>query len=226
MNTCMCDPDSFLRKERETLEWLKTKPWVINSSDPLYHAIEQSLLRMKNTFGMRVFLSWQVAHKSLKDSGLQLCVGGNVEIEDSKFSQVSYSLCVSRNMQNEKRRYVLRKYHFDYANPSSHRRQPHPIFHLQYSGTLPQELRQKLDDTHQNPEFDEPRVFYTPVSLALVLHMAFREFPKETTERLRKDSGWRRLLIRDQQELLSPFYQACINTISSKKIIMDEAYGA
>src|SRR5207244_3451675 len=71
---------------------------------------------------------------------------------------------------------ILRKFHFDVAvanGKPSGRLQRHPRFHLQYCGEMVPYMARiglstaQLDQLH--PKMSEPRIFYTPMSLALML---------------------------------------------------------
>jgi hypothetical protein len=223
----MSDPSAFLRREKATLTWLRDKAVGMGNLHPLYLSAGQALLRLKDTIGMSVLLKWKVRHDMGGGEVLWLYVGGRVDLAGDRMTNASYFLCVARDAAEGRARYVYRKYHFDYADPAGKRRRPHPVFHLQYPGTLPSELRSELDDRHMDGRFEEPRVFCGPMSLALVLHMAFREFPDRDTESLRKDGYWLSMILgRDQKCIWHPFYEKCVSLMVSNKIVLDEAYGA
>jgi hypothetical protein len=221
----MGDTTAILQRERATLDWLRVQAGNLRiAPNGLYAAIDNALLRMKNLVGMNVFLCWPVPHDSGFGDLLWVYVGGVIEIDEDKISQLSYCLCVAKDTTDNQPRRILRKYHFDYANPALKRRTPQPIFHLQYPGRIPPAMPGPLDDTHQDPALDEPRIFFVPMSLAMVLHIAFREFPDEFGERIRKDGYWLNILRDNQKALLEPFFQKCDGLIKAKRVVMDAMY--
>ena len=175
---------------------------------------------------MNVILRWPVMHESGGGQLFWIYVGGLVECCDGVVN-ASYFLCVARDGDEGGPKRVLRKYHFDFADPAGQRTRPHPMFHLQYPGTLPPDLTPELDDGHMDGWLEEPRLFCGPPSLAMVLHTAFREFPDEHTERIRKDGYWLgAILRRDQECIWRPFYEKCVSLMDDRKIVLDEAYGS
>jgi len=226
MNSCYRDSRAVCENDHLALDWLYRKCVGIPSLPYLSRSAEAALRHSDASFGVDVLLSWPVLCDVSESTPFWIYVGGLVELDNSTISRASYFLCVARDGKQGERRKVLRKYHFDYAMPGACRDRPHPVFHLQYPGTLPRELRaEDLDDEHMDPWLGEPRIFYTPMSLALILHFAFREFPNNYTERIRKDGYWRGILRRDQERLLLPFFQTCVSLMErDKKVILDVAY--
>jgi hypothetical protein len=73
----------------------------------------------------------------------------------------------------------------------------------------------QLDQMHAR--LSEPRIFFCPMSLALLIDMALREFPDQDSTKFRADSYWRGL-VRDQEALvLRPFYGKCLDVITDTK---------
>lgn len=227
MNSCMLEPSTFLDREKATLTWLRDKAVKVASLYPLYVSAETALLRMDDAVGMSALLNWRVQRDNGGGEVVWLYVGGRVDLSGDRVTNASYFLCVTGDAPERQARHIYRKYHFDYADPSGQRRRPHPVFHIQYPGTLPSELESELDDSHMDVAFKEPRVFCSPMSLALVLHIAFREFPDKDTERIRQDGYWlSQILGRDEEYVWKPFYEKCISLIADRKVVLDEAYDA
>ena len=225
MHTCMTDLPAFLRREKDSLQYLRDKAATIGNLGQLYLSAANALVRFREDMGMSVLLQWPVLHEPSGGRILWLYVGGLIE-QCGNVTNVSHFLCVAQDAPSGETKRILRKYHFDYADPAGKRRRPHPVFHLQYPGSLPPGLASELDDGHMDGWLDEPRVFYGPMSLALVLQMAFWEFPDEYTDRIRKDGYWLgKILRRDQECLWRPFHEGCASLIASNKIVLDEAYG-
>jgi len=141
-------------------------------------------------------------------------VGVNSFYDDFKnFVGLSYYLAVCEVKSPRHR--LLRKYHFDYVLAETYRRQPHPIFHLQYAGKLSKRLQDlQIEHEHLDAWLSEPRLFFTPMSLALLVNIVLKEFPNERTEKIIERSDWRKLIIDNENFLLAPYYACCHNFIS------------
>lgn len=119
---------------------------------------------------------------------------------------VSYYLAVSDRAEEPKR--LLRKYHFDFVGKSTNTKQPQPIFHLQYGGKLPEFLiNDGLDDEGLHSWLSTPRLIFYPVTLALLLDIAFCEFVSETTRKLVETSEWRALIKKNEDLVIKPYYE-------------------
>jgi len=180
--------------------------------------------RFNASYGMAILLNWRVVHRS---RSLRIDVGGKVDLvsqHSHAINNLSYFFCVSEEgTGNAETQKVLRKYHFDYTHPANPRNQPQPIFHLQHPGTLPNNL-ESLRIDHMDPWLEEPRLFCSPMSLAMLLHVIFREFPNRGTERLRQEGNWLKILKRDQKQFLVPFYQKCLDIINQGQVVLDYSY--
>ena len=105
---------------------------------------------------------------------------------------------------------VIRKFHFDYTPENIRKRTHHPIFHLQYPGELSIHL-QNLNLAHDHLEFglSEPRIPFTPMSLALTINLILKEFRNEQTSKAIDDPTWRGLITTNEKELLFPYFEKC-----------------
>ena len=225
MDTCLQDAASVLENERCTLEWVRNKTAKIRNLNDLFQSAEQAYYRFDASQGMRVCLKWPVLHEVGNGNVLWIHIGGLIELDNSTIENVTYYLCISREEQGSGKNRVLRKFHFDYANSAIRESRRSSVFHLQYAGELPPELKNEHDYDHLDPWFEEPRVFFLPMSLSLVLHMAFREFPDEDTDKLCEDGYWRsRLVKRDEKYLIVPFLKECLSVgEDKKKLLWDSA---
>ena len=137
MDACLPDPKTILKHDRSTLDWIRQKTASIPNLRPLYESANNAILKFDSQFGMRVWLNWSVLHGHKGGRALQLHVGGLLERTHAAIDNMSYCICVI----DEDGTRVLRKYHFDYANPEIRAKRSSPTFHLQYSGSLPSEIR-------------------------------------------------------------------------------------
>lgn len=108
------------------------------------------------------------------DKPMRLFLGGRVVPKGPKskaYDEITYGLVVCRC--RARRSSILRKYHFDVALPTARSRQRKFLFHLQYCGTLsPYLCKQGLTAAQikpLHPLLSEPRLFFWPMSLALLL---------------------------------------------------------
>lgn len=147
------------------------------------------------------------------------------------YSQVTYYLAICSSVASGNCK-ILRKFHFDYDNGTGTRRQPHPRYHFQYAGEKPSGMCVPCEP-YENvlyPSLSEPRLPYTPMSLALLLNCVFIEFRTEITNKISEDNQWRNLVEANEEQLLKPFYRNCCNLFngehSSKKLFTtDYCYG-
>jgi hypothetical protein len=221
MDACLGDVTSLLANDRTTLEWLRDKTASIQSLRSLYQSADEAARRFSAAHGMGVYLSWNVLHESGDGGVLGLHVGGLIERKAADVDNMSYYLCISAEKKVGGRHRVLRKYHFDYASRDTRARRRSPAFHLQYGGKLSPNMRDGYQLDHMDTWLEEPRVFFLPMSLSLVLHMAFREFPDEYTNRLCEDSYWQSTVRRDQKRLIQPYLQKCLGIVTKDGLLWD-----
>jgi hypothetical protein len=226
MDACLQDTEAVLERERQTLLWVRNKATKIQRLFELSRSAEDACRRFDKHAGMGVYLRWQVT--SEEHNHFWIHVGGLIQVSDGAIDNMSYYLCVTRASDASDVQRHLRKYHFDYANPRVRAKRRSSVFHLQYPGKLPGEL--KGDDFDDETEermdawLEEPRIFYLPMSLALLLHLAFREFPDQYTNRLCEDGEWQSIHVhRDQQCLILPYLEKCVEVAASpkKKLLWD-----
>lgn len=149
------------------------------------------------------------------------------------YSQVTYYLAIcDYNMINNTCE-IRRKFHFDYDNGNGPSRQPHPRYHIQYAGTKPSGMDDHgaLYETVLYSPLSEPRLHYTPMSLALLLNCVFVEFRTELTNKISEDDEWREIIKMNEKKLLEPYYKKCkdffaVGRHSSKNLFTsDYCYG-
>jgi hypothetical protein len=69
----------------------------------------------------------------------------------------------------------------------------------------------QLDQLH--PSLSEPRVFFTPMSLALMLDMTLREFPDPASTKFRATGEWRGIVREHESLVLLPFFEKCVKAV-------------
>ncbi len=79
-----------------------------------------------------------------------------------------------------------------------------------------------------HPWLSEPRVFFWPMSLALLVDMTLREFPDSDSLRFRQTREWRGIVRNQEILVLRPFYEKCVQITGSApgndRILADEFY--
>lgn len=131
-------------------------------------------------------------------------IGALITTNNGNYDQLTYyfALCDKNK--------IIRKFHFDYAPKYISVRTPHPIFHFQYPGEMsPYILRLNLKHDHLDPGLSEPRIFFTPMSLALIINLILKEFSDERTYKASEDRAWRDLVKKNEKDLLAPYFKTC-----------------
>ena len=153
-----------------------------------------------------------------KEPNVRLIIAAGIDQErDGSYENISQVLVVCR--LHAKRSAILRKFHFD-ATVKPNKHQSQPISHMQYCGEmLPVMKNLKYGDEQLKqlyPKVREPRIFFWPMSLALLVDMVFREFgDKEFKQKILPDPGWRKLIRSNEELLLKPFFKECMDTITN-----------
>lgn len=212
MKTFPIEAIAFLDCEKATLEYLRKTPY----SWQLASAAGEAFPTL-GADGYSFTATWPV----LNGRGvLDITVAVYIQIENGDFKFLSYVLTVSQKDETTQNDTLLRRYHYDYECQEKDK----PAFHLQYGGQpLP---------SHDNYEgkgelaswLSEPRLFYTPMSLALLLEQVFLEFPDDDTARLKEDSFWQKHVLRSQRKILQPYFERCCQKISNDERLYSECY--
>ena len=213
MDSCLQDYSRILQYEESTLRWIRNKTAKIPSLSHLNETATDAVYKFDKSFGMNVYLAWSVVHEGCEGRILDLHVGGLIQLEGDAIVNTSYYLCIIDDTNKK----VLRKYHFDYANSTIRQQRRSSVFHMQYAGKLAPELPEDCDAEHLDSWLEAPRIFFTPMTLSLVLHMVFREFRDEYTDRLCEDGEWQSVFVhRDQNSLILPFFRSCMNVMEDR----------
>lgn len=206
------DSTNFLASEKSTLEHLRTTPYCWQ----LATAASKALSTL-GTDGYTFNATWPVLNgRGVLDITVAVCL----QITNGEFEFLSYVLAVAEEDRITKKNNLLRKYHYDYECKEKEK----PAFHLQYGGK-PLPSHDNYDGTAELVSWlSEPRLFYTPMSLALLLEQAFLEFPDDLTLKVRKDSFWEKHVLRSQTEILHPYFMSCCQKIANNERLYSECY--
>lgn len=239
----------LIKSELDVLDHLRTDPYIkLNHSDFARHANSYFDRNRRSLSSGFEFVSYfDVCHAAMHrthgsngkpgkpNPNTRLLLAVRIELEKQAFSNVTYCLTVCRI--RSKRFSILRKFHFDVTvagERSSSRIQQHPRCHLQYCGEMVPKMAEMGCSSAQldqmSPWLSEPRIFFWPMSLALLIDMALREFPDERSMKFRSSNEWRGLVRKQEKLVLRPFYQKCVEVIldtkGNNRTLADEFYVA
>jgi len=250
-------PRDFIQNEVEALDYLGNSTYIAGQHPQFSNDAKKYRAQYRGPRSGFQFASYlNVFHAEMprvrkrssrhydEEPNLKLIVAGLIEQETkSKYGNISYLLAVGRIRALMKktgpRTYpsLLRKFHFDVtarAAGEGARRQEHPMCHLQYCGgiiPLMKELgfrQSQLEQMHER--LSEPRIFFWPMSLALLVDMALHEFPDSKSAQFRKQPEWRNIIRANESFLLRPFHEKCVaiirNVDKQRKTLADEFYVA
>lgn len=207
-------PRKHKENELATLQYIKDNDIFWQSYPTLANDANQSFIKFQKAPSLSFSSSLEICldRKSGKVGVAHL--GSDIVTKDDQYEQVSYSLAIC-SRDNER---LLRKYHFDYALPDEKRRQPHPVFHLQYAGGLSGHLMVQIrEHKHIDSWLSEPRLFFMPLSLALLINVVLKEFPDGNGINMRiiERREWRELIKKNEKLFLVPYFRSCHNFMNS-----------
>lgn len=231
-------PAELISSELGVLRFLMTNTYITEMHATFAENAKRDYNRNKSKpIGFDFFSYFDVYHsempgKALKPN-LRLVVAALIQLNgDRTYSNVSYCLAVCRRKAKFP---ILRKFHFDVTvtnRGGQPRRQQHPVCHIQYCGEMIPGMNvmgcqdEQLKQMH--PSLSEPRVFFWPMSLALLIDMALHEFPDRHSLSFRGSSEWRGIVRKQESLVLRPFYQKCVqitgNAPGNDRILSDEFY--
>jgi hypothetical protein len=217
--------EGFVKLENKTLKLLYNR---LSQLRTLAHAsgLVQQCWGCTHLGMFRFGIYWDVDYR---DKECRLFLGADVwkQKDSDDIANTSYCICIVEG--TDKPNKVLRKFHFDYVTVFTDRKEPHPRFHLQYCGGLPS-FMENLGITKELmdlllPNVDGPRIFFRPMTLALLMNMAFHEFPCQDTDEIKRRGEWQNLVRENERKILVPFYERCAQLAGKDRIVFfDEAY--
>jgi hypothetical protein len=230
IDACYPTPLNIIKCEFETLRFFKDNPFgyqelpiLSNDANTYYSAYYNKLkyhaqlhFSFESTVDIKVDGKEGFAH-----------IGSLIESKDTdNINRTTYYAAICRKEEKK----LLRKYHFDYEPSGKLHRQPSPVFHLQYAGKLTPRLKDtNIDDNHLDTWLSEPRFCYFPLSLALLINLILKEFPDDTNSKLIEHPEWRRLVKKNENLIIEPFFKGCqtffSNNNTNKLFINDFYYG-
>jgi hypothetical protein len=147
------------------------------------------------------------------------------------FSMATYVLGIFID-NCEDQPHVIRKFHFDYAIPIKGQ-EAKPVYHIQYGGKATPKIQYgEKENEVLNPWLSNPRISYTPMSLALLLDSVFYELKEhnESANGIIERDEWRQLIKRNEEKILKPYYKKVTDFLNGGKykpefLLRDFCYG-
>ena len=220
------EPARLIENEQTTLKFLMDSAFILEKYPELARDARNAFFKNAADRSFSFESHIDVSHDGYRR---RVFVGGLLSLDATGcYDDVSYYLMICRDIVIPS--YVLRKFHFDVALPGKSRRRLHPLFHLQYCGKLsPRLTGLGFSIEHLEKWLSEPRLWYTPVSVALLLHCLFREFRDEVSHKLSQRKEWLELVKANENLVLRPYFQNSFEFFSNKekktKLFMDFLYG-
>ena len=201
------NPDEVMHCEFETLRFIRDNFYQ-------YQPELEKFANDANTYYHR-FYKFKNLNEFKFESELNIKVDGKDGIahigslvnrkDENNINRTTHYVAICK--EGEKK--LLRKFHFDY-DPLNQNSKSHPLFHLQYAGKLTPRLKEKgIEDNQLESWLSEPRLFYFPLSLALLINLIWKEFPSLKTSKLSETSEWRCLVKRNEELIIAPFFSGC-----------------
>ena len=228
-------PADLLQSEVSVLNYLRGNPYIKEDHPQVARAAADYYSRNRGSrSGFEFHSFFDICHASMERQkagayagarpapNVRLTVSARIAVMKRVVTDVSYclSVCRIRYTSRAASLTILRKFHFDVTAGSATakaRLQQHPRCHLQYCGEMLPYMatlgcrEAQLEQMH--PWLSEPRILFWPMSLAQLIDMALHEFPDQRSARFRADNYWRGLVHSQEDLLLRPFCEKCVNVI-------------
>jgi len=234
-------PSALIKSETKALAYVMTNSYIKEvHADFARHASAYYQRSRRSTKGFEFASHLDIWHtemggrqqSSKQRANIRIILASLVQLNGPQdYGNITHCLSVLR-LRAGGQYTLLRKFHFDVAVGNKKvggRLQRHPRFHLQYCGEMVPYMSKmglrtgQLDQLH--PWLSEPRIFYTPMSLALMLDMSLREFPDPESAKFRSTGEWRGIVREHESLMLRPFFQKCVQVIDQAGPIQTLADG-
>jgi hypothetical protein len=222
-------PRALLECEINTLQFLRNTTRVQSEYQQLYVDAElyYNAIYQRKKSALSFDFESELSINTVRGAGIAH-IGAHITINEVQdYENLSYYIALLIKSSGKDR--LIRKYHFDHTLPGTNDRQPHPVFHLQYAGEMSPGLLKKenLDYEHMDAWLKVPRLYYMPMSLALLINLVLIEFPSDKSRKIFELPEWRNLVRSNENLIIKPFYKNCHNFISTRdktKLFINDFY--
>ncbi len=218
MDIILPNYSKFVEIEQNTLVHLRNelakRKTFARAADDAYKALGS---QDKHSFNFST--SWDIEYMN---KNCRIFLGALIQKYSSqdKICWMTHYLCIAENTGTTWE--ILRKFHFDYVTEDK----MHPCFHLQYGGELPPAMKVNgIEDKHIEsllPKVRQPRIFFTPVTIALLMNMLFYEFHSEDIDSIREGLAWQKIIRENEKEILVRYYERCAQLAGKCGIIFSK----
>ncbi|MDD5007809.1 MAG: hypothetical protein PHU49_03490 [Syntrophorhabdaceae bacterium] len=222
------DSEIIKKHEKHTFAFLSSNPMIKTKFSQLSHDAKLQYDALSVTKKAKVHnIDFQSSFEvTCLNRDLRIHIGAIIK---NDFSHVTYYLAVFS--KNKRGKYIIRrKFHFDYDKKDSLNVKPR--FHMQYAGKLTSALSGPEDyyDAMFFPELSEPRMYSTPMTLAILLSKVFKEFQCVDTHKIVEDPNWKSILAEHEKIFLKPYFEWCgtffkVHHKASRLFTTDFCYG-
>ena len=193
----------YIANEINTLAFLNSQPFIAKNLASLSDQVKTTYYRYKSKDYAKVDLFFNFEFKTyFEKKERQIFLEGKI-LKD--YSDLTYAITIIEDGQ------VLRKFHFDMAQPITGQSQK-PYFHLQYCGKdTPLIVKKKLDLEPLHPWLSVPRINIKPFNFALLLDLVFIELHDIDSHAIKENPLWRQFVKKNETKILQPYYKAMFN---------------
>jgi hypothetical protein len=209
----------FKRNEVKTLETIRTRGFFDNDFGELASAIsityEKYFTALKGkTIDFNFVSDFDIEiERKLHRVILHAEVIGNYDL-------TTYSIGIC---SDKKKSELIRRFHFDYVHTKGGKKQKVPVSHLQYGGKSGTGFTGNAYGTKLIEHWlSEPRLYYPPINLALLLDIVFNEFRSDKTVKVTDDPNWRSLVRDNEEFVFKDYYKMISDHIQSSKHSKDK----
>ncbi len=199
-------PRALVENEMETLYLVATIRPIQEEFQSLYSQAYEYYQSLRGAIRISLpsFSFDSFIHIIFQDKLIEIKFGVKIKLKNNEYDQVTYYLAIC----DPDTKKIISYFHFDYAMPGSVKRNPKPIYHLQFADNLPPALTNEGYSLY-SPLVDYPRILSLPISLALLLNLIFMEFYTEETKKIISQPEWNRLIRTNEELILSSYYRCC-----------------
>ncbi len=208
MSSIFPEPIKLFQNEVNTLNRIKNSPIFKRHFKRLVSDADDYLLRINKLMQKKTLTEFHfcslINDLTIDGKCGSAHIGAVITTTKNSYDHLSYDIALCNDTK------WIRKFHFDYSPENIKKRGRHPIFHLQYPGELSKHLlKLKLQHDHLDSSLSEPRISFTPMSLALTINLILKEFPDERTHQAVEDKTWRELIKTNEAVFLAPYFKRC-----------------
>lgn len=215
------------RNEFETLQSISNRGFFDNDFPELATAITSTFGKYKEDYKKKRDFDFLFASDfdlTFQKTKYKIILHAEA-IGDYQLTTYSLGICKGKSC------HMIRRFHFDYVHTNGGKKQKVPVSHLQYGGKGGNGVNGNAYSTQKLANWlSEPRLYYPPINLALLLDIAFCEFHTPETKKIVEDPDWRKLIMDNEKFALKHYYDTLSTNIGDARhkpnnLLRDIYYG-